>query len=149
MGRATCALCNALWSFSPYFLYPLFSDWKCTVSSKFFNTQVSLVFTEEFAIPCRTRCVVSRFHCNRHSLLLSSYLSRIARINNPSCSVCRHLSQDTSYLILHCRAMDSLRHSLFGDSLSPCDLWSRPRVIVQLLGLYGLLPCPHFSEGVG
>ena len=57
-------------------------------------------------------------------LLLSSYLSRIGRIENPSFSACRHPSQDTSHLILHCPATDSLRRSLFGDCLSttsgPC-----------------------------
>ena len=44
-----------------------------------------------------------------HSLLLSSYLSRIGRIENPSCGACGHPSYDTSHLILHCPATDSLR----------------------------------------
>ena len=56
---------------------------------------------------------------------------------------------DTSHLILHCPATDSLRRSLFGDSLSLYDLWSRPWGVAQLLGLHGLPPCPHPSEGVG
>ena len=56
------------------------------------------------------------------SLVLGSYLSRIGRIENPSCSDCRHLSQDSFHLILRCPAMDSLRRSLFGDSLSLYDL---------------------------
>ena len=38
---------------------------------------------------------------------------------------------------------------LFGDSLSLYDLWSRPRGVARLLGLHGLPPCPHPSEGVG
>ena len=71
------------------------------------------------------RCVLSRLRCNGHSLLLSSYFSRIGRIENPFCSACGHSSQDTSYLILHCPATDYLRHSLFGDSLSLYDLWSK------------------------
>ena len=71
-------------------------------------------------------CVLSRLHCNGNSLLLGSYLSRIGRTENPSCSACRHSSQDISHLILHCPATDSLRRSLFGDSLSLYDLWSRP-----------------------
>ena len=49
---------------------------------------------------------------------LSSYLSRIGRIENPSCSACGHSSQGISYLILHCPTTDSLRRSLFGDSVS-------------------------------
>ena len=64
-------------------------------------------------------CVLSRLCCNGHSLHLSSYLSRIGRIENPSCSACKHPSQDTSHLILHCPATNSLRRSLFGDSLQP------------------------------
>ena len=60
-------------------------------------------------LPRHARCVVSRLRCNGHSLLLGSYLSRIGRIENPSCSACGHSSQDTSHLILHCPATDSLR----------------------------------------
>ena len=55
----------------------LFSDWRHTVSLKFFNTQVPLISTKEPVLPHRTHCVLSHLCCNRHSLLLSSYLSRI------------------------------------------------------------------------
>ena len=127
----------------------LFSDWRLTVSSKLFDTQVPLIFTEELVLPRHARCVLSRLRCNGHSLHLSSYLSRIGRIENPSCSVCGHSSQDTSHLILHCPATDCLRRSLSGDSLSLCDLWCRPCGVARLLVLHGLPPCPHASEGVG
>ena len=100
----------------------LFSDWRRTVSSKFFDTQVPSISTEELVLPRHDRCVLSRLCCNGHSLLLSSYLSRIGRIENPSCSACGHSSQDTSHLILHCPATDSLRRFFFGDSLSLYDL---------------------------
>ena len=90
----------------------LFSDWRRTVSSKFFDTQVSLISSGEHVLPRHARCVLSRLRCNGHSLLLGSYLSRIGRIENPSCSACRHSSQDISHLILHCAATDSLRRSL-------------------------------------
>ena len=96
----------------------LFSDWRRTVSSKYFDTQVPSISTEELVLPRHARCVLSRLHCNGHSLLLGSYLSRIGRIENPSCSACGHPSQDISHLILYCPATDSLRRSLFGDSLS-------------------------------
>ena len=102
----------------------LFSDWKRTVSSKYFDTQVPSISTEELVLPRHARCVLSRLRCNEHSLLLGSYLSRIGRIENSSCSACGHSSQDISHLVLHCPATDSLRRSLFGDSLY--DLWSRP-----------------------
>ena len=94
-------------------------------------------------------CSLSRLCCNRHSLLLSSYLSRTGRIKNPSCSACKHPSQDTSHLILHCPAMDSLHRLLFGNFLSFYDLWSRPWGVFQLLGPHGLPPSSHLSEGVG
>ena len=96
----------------------LFSDWRRTVSSKFFDTQVPSISTEELVLPRQSRCVLSRLHGNGHSLLLGSYLSRIGRIKNPSCSACEHSPQDTSHLVLHCTATDSLRRLLFGDSVS-------------------------------
>ena len=50
----------------------LFSDWRCTVSSKYFDTQVSSFSTEELVLPRHARCVLSRLCCNGHSLLLGS-----------------------------------------------------------------------------
>ena len=93
----------------------LISDWRRTVSWKFLDTQVPSISTEELVLPRHARCILSRFRSNGHSLLLGSYLSRIGRIENPSCSACGHSSQDTSHLILHCPAWDSLRRSLSGD----------------------------------
>ena len=100
----------------------LFSDWRHTVSSKFFDTQVPSISTEELALSRHARCVLSRLRCNGHSQLLGSYPSRIGRIENAFCSACRHWSQDISHLILNCPATDSLRLSLFGHSLSLYDL---------------------------
>ena len=126
----------------------LFSDWRRTISSKFFDIQVPSIFTEELVLPRHTHCVLSRLRCKGHSLLLSSYLSRICKIENPSCSACGHSSQDASHLILHCPATDSAPLVL-GNSLSLYDLWSRPWVVGRLLVLHGLPPCPHPSEGIG
>ena len=127
----------------------LFSDWKRAVSSKFFDTLVPSISTEELVLPRHARCVLSCLSCNGHSLLLGSYFSRIGRTENPSCSACGQSSQDTCHLILHCPATDSLHRSLFGDSRSIYDLWSRPWGVARLLALNGLPPCPHPSEGVG
>ena len=99
--------------------------------------------------PSRNLCSVVTLAVHGHSLLLSSYLSRIGRIESPSCSACGHSSQDASHLILHCPVTDSLRRSLLGDSLFLYDLWSRPWKVSRLLGLHGLPPCSHPSEGVG
>ena len=89
-------------------------------------TPMFSISAKELVLPRHARCVLSRFRCNGHSLLLSPYLSRIGRIENPSCSACGHLSQNTSHLILHCPATDSLHRSLFGDSLSVYYLCPRP-----------------------
>ena len=51
-------------------------------------------------------------------------------------------------LVLLFPATDSLRRSLFGDSLSLYDLSSKPFGFSRLLGLHGLPPCPHPLEGV-
>ena len=79
----------------------LFTDWRRTVSSKFFDTQVPSISTEKLVFSRHARCVLSRLRCNGHSLLLGSYLSRIGRIKNSSCSACGHSSQDTFHLIVH------------------------------------------------
>ena len=42
----------------------LFSDWRRTVLSKFFDTQVPSISTEELVLPRHARCVFSRLRCN-------------------------------------------------------------------------------------
>ena len=116
---------------------------------EFFDPQVSSISTEELVLPRHARCAPSRLRCNRHSLLLSSYLSRIGRIENLSCSACGHPSQGTYHLILHSPATDSLRRSLFGDSLSLLDLWSVPWGVAQHLWLLGPPPCPILRKRSG
>ena len=105
-----------------------FLDWICTVSSKFFDTQVLSVSTKELVLPCQARCVLSRLRFTGHSLLLNSYLSKLDRIENRSCSTCGHPIQDTSHLILLDPAKDSLSDSLFFY-----DLWSKPSEVARLL----------------
>ena len=53
-------------------------------------------------LPHHAHCVLSGLCCNSHSLPFG-FLSRIERIENPSCSTWKHSSQDTSHLILHCQ----------------------------------------------
>ena len=79
--------------------------------------------------PRHARSVLSRLRCNGHSLLLSSYLSGICRIETSFCSACGHSSQDISHLILHCPAS----YGLF----APLTLWrlsASLRPLVQTLG---------------
>ena len=56
----------------PCSLSPLISDWRRTVSSKFFDTQVPSISTEELVLTRHARCVLSSLRCNGHSLLLGS-----------------------------------------------------------------------------
>ena len=111
-----------------------------------FDTQVSSISTEELVLPRHARCVLSRLRCNGHSLLLGSCLFRIGRIENPSCSACGHSSQDISHLIctVQLRTLCAT-HSL--ATLSLYDLWSKPGGVSRHLGLHGIPPCPHPSEG--
>ena len=85
----------------------LFFDWRRTIRSKFFDTQFSSVSTEELVLPRHDCCVLFNLRCNGHNLLLNSYLYKIGRMENSSCSACGHPTQDTSYLILHFPATDS------------------------------------------
>ena len=119
------------------------------MSSKLFDTQVSSISTEELVLPRHARCVLSRLRCNGQSLLLSSYLCRIGKIENPSCSACGPSSQDTSHLILHCPATDSLRRSFFGDSLFLYVLWSDPGELPGFLGsiVFRHAPIPRMGSG--
>ena len=72
----------------PCCLFPLifrihssfFSYRRRTVSSKCFDTQVPSVSTEKLVLSC--------LRCNGHGFLLSSYISWIGRIENPSCNAC-------------------------------------------------------------
>ena len=101
----------------------LFSDWRRTVSSKFFDTQVPLISTEELVLPRHACCVLIRLRCNKHSLQLSSYLSMIGQNRDSLLQLlpffCGHSHQDTSYLNLQCPAANSLRaYSLASICLS-------------------------------
>ena len=93
-------------------------------------------------LPRHARCVLSRFRCNGHSLLLGSYLSRIGRIENPSCSACGHSSQDASHFTLHCPATDSLHPSLLATLCLPTTSGPDPG---ELLGFWGSMVFRHAS----
>ena len=96
----------------------LFSDWRHTVSSKFFDTQVPSISTEELVLPRHASCVLSRLRCNGHSLLLSSYLS-YNRQNQESFLQCLR----TPFISFCTVRLRTLRRLLF---LYLYDLWSRP-----------------------
>ena len=137
---------------SPFIFYIdsfLFLDWRRTVSSKFFGIQVPTISIKELVLPLHACCVVSCLRCNKHSILLSSYVSRIGRIENATCSVFGHSSQDTSHLFLHCPATDSFCCSLFGDPLFLYNFWSRPGEFLGFWGFMIICDAPIFWKGPG
>ena len=117
----------------PCSLSPLISDWRRTVSSKFFDAQVPSISTEELVLPRHARCVLSRLRCNGHSLLLGSYLSRIGRIEIlPAAPVdTRPRTPLISFFTVQLRTLCAAH---FLAIFCLYDLWSRPRGVARLLG---------------
>ena len=125
-------------SLSSLIHYCLFSNLRHIVSSKFFDTQAPSISTEELVLPRHARRVLSSLRCNGHSQVLSCYLSRIGRIENPSCSACGHSFQDTSDLILYRSATDS-------TPLALCRLSGSLRPLVQALESFPASGASWFS----
>ena len=123
--------------------YSQYHNWRRHISHSHLNFQVPEVSSEELLLPRSIRSELSRLRCHGHSLLLSSYLHRISRKENSACR------QDLIHLLLDCPVSEPLHKFIFGSSLSILDLWSRPWGVARLLGLRGVPPRPHPSEGVG
>ena len=64
----SCLLQSLVVSFLLPLVSTLLSDWRRTVSYKFFYTHILSVSTEELVPPRHSRCALSRLRCNRHSL---------------------------------------------------------------------------------
>ena len=107
------------------------------------------VSIEKLVLPCHARCAFSLPCCNGHNLPFNFYLYKIGSIKNLCCSACGHPPPNPSHFILPCPATDSWRRSLFADSVSLYDLWSRLWRIARPMGFHGLLPCSHSLEEVG
>ena len=119
-------------------LSSLFLDWRHTVSSKFCDTQVPSISLCLCSLVMLT--VFSRLRCNGLSLLLGSYLSRIGRIENPSCSPCEHSPRTP--LISLCTVQ--LRTLCATRSFATLSLsWG----VAWLLGLHGVPPYPIPQKG--
>ena len=128
--------------------YSQYHNWRRHISHSHLNFQVPEVSSEELLLSRPIRCELSRLRCHGHSLLSSSYLHRISRKENSDCSTCGHPLQDLNHLLLDCPASEPFRKSILGSSLSILDLWSRSWGVARLLGLCGVPPRPHPSEGV-
>ena len=120
----------------------LISDWRRTVSSKYFDTQVPSISTEELVLPRHACCVLSRLRCNGHSLLVGSYFYRIGRIENPSCSACGHSSHRRTSLISFCTVQ--LRTFCAAHSLATVCLFTTSRPDPgKLPGFWGSMVFRH------
>ena len=95
----------------------LYTSWRRSVQSGFFQHQIPTVSPEELTLPRSARCALSRLRCNGHSTLLNSYLHRVGRAETPSCSNCGSEPQDLSHLVLDCPVLDPLRRAIFGHTL--------------------------------
>ena len=126
----------------------LYTSWRRSVQSGFFQHQIPSVSPEELTFPRSARCALSRLRCNGNSTLLNSYLHRVGRAETP-CSNSGSESQDLSHLVLDCPALDHLRRAIFVHTLSFLDLCSRPWGVARLLGLRGVDPRPHPQKWVG
>jgi len=78
---------------------------------------------------------------------LSSYLRRIKRKENSSCSACGYPLQDLTHLLLNCPASEPLMRAIFGTTSSIVDLWSRPLGMARLLVSVELPHAPISRRG--
>ena len=90
-----------------------------------------------------------KLRCNGHSLFLVLISLGLAesRILLAAPVDTRPRTSLISFCTVQLRTL--WRRSLFGDSLSLYNLWSRPWGFARFLGLHGLPPCPYPTEGVG
>ena len=91
---------------------PLFSDWRRTVLSKFFDTSVLFVSAEELVLPRHVCCVRSRLRCHPHSLLLNSFSldgckNHLGRIENLSYRTCGHPALFILFCIVQVRTLST------------------------------------------
>ena len=129
--------------------YSQYHNWRRHICHSHLNFQAPKVSLEELLLSRPIRCELSLLRCHGHSHLLSSYLYSTSRKEISACSACGHPLQDLNHLLLDRPASEPLRKSIFGSSLSILNLWSRSWGVAQLLGLRGVPPRPHPSEGVG
>ena len=124
-----CAIPCSLSSFVSRIHSFLFPNCRCTVSPKFFDTQVPSVSTEELVLPRHARCVLFCLRCNGHSQALILIELAESRILHATPADIRPRTPPISFGTVQ---LGTLRSSLFGDSLSLYDFWSRPWRVATL-----------------
>jgi len=95
-------------------------------------------------------CELSRLRCHGHSLLSSSYLCRIKRKKNSSCSACGYPLPNLTRLLLVYPASEPFRRAIFGTTFSILtSIFGSPWSFSTLpsLGRGRVVPTPAGSEG--
>jgi len=126
-----------------------YANWRRKFFRNYYFCQIPSVSSEELTLPRLAYCELSRHHCYSHIFLLSSYLCRIKQKENSSYSTCGNHLQDLTRLFLECPVSEPLQRANFCSTSSIFDLWSWPWGVTRLLGLLGILPRLHLSEGIG
>jgi len=129
--------------------YARYALWRQNLSHNFLPCQILSVSSEELDLSRHIRCELYRLRCHDHNLFLSSFLCRIKRKENSSCSTCGHHLQDLTHLLLDCPTFQPLQRAILGTTSSIFDLWSRLWGVARLLGFHEVPPHPHPSEGIG
>ena len=133
-----CHLISKPSIFQPFFPCHVWSDlFHLSISNSLVNlaeTILSLFFPYYQATMNHARCFHSRLCYNGHRLSTNSFLFRFGNIESSSCRVFSHPTQDIHQLIYYCLAGASLYHSLFCNSFSLYNLWSRPWGIFSASG---------------
>ena len=116
----------------------LFSHWWLTSSFRFFDIQAPLISTEELVFSGHACSALSCLSCNGHSLLLSSYLSKIGRIENSSCSLRTSVLENLS-------SHSALSSYGFCVPLALWRIFFSLRSLVQVLGSFPASGAPQSS----
>ena len=127
----------------------LFSNWKHNISSKFFDTQVHLVSTEELVLSCYAHRVLSCICCHGHSLLFNSIFLEFAKLRI-LCAVPAIIPL-RSLLISFCTVLHwTLSATRFLATPSPyMTSCPSPEGLLRVIRIDGLLQCLHPLEEVG
>jgi len=108
-------------------VHPLRYTWRRNLAHNSLFCKIPSVFSEKLALSLLASYKLSPFRCNGQSILLfSSYLCRIKRKENSTCSACGYQLLDLTHLILNCPSSEPLRRAIFGNTSFISDLWSRP-----------------------
>ena len=121
--------------------YSQYRNWRRHISHSHLNFQVPEVSSEKLLLSRSIRSELSRLRCHGHSLLI--FTGSVGR------RILIVVPVDTLYRTSIISSIVLLLNPFANLSLAPLSLWSIPWGVARLLGLRGVPPRPHPSEGVG